>query len=612
MNVRHIAAVILVPMWFSASATTYFSAGPKSARFPDDLTTSNANGLLPVDNMYKHAYTPDGWTIETVDGTTYSFLAPSYSGTENAQESRLTTVPFTVETNKAWLRWNAKSVLPGFPEAYDVVVTVTGNNEPVNVASIEAEDFEWHTRILSLEQFAGKEISVTFVCRSVNKYMLALQNIFAGEFDSHEWVAYDTTPRYASVSEGMAATGSILNVGAEMENAVIMCRVGDEELSYEIGETWATGETRDYNFELPLNLNEVTSYSLGIQDNEGNFTPVVSSDVFASHFVRNLVVDEGTGMWCNNCPEGILELENLKREYGENIIELSCHVNDVFALDNYWANLQFYAVPYMMLNRNRSTSDTSSKSFTKEYTSSTLAEILLASSVSEERNEVEIEATCHFAEAFDNSDGRYRIGYTLTGDIFSPDNQNYYQQNNLTFNRGKQYYILPSLIPCTLARFDNVVLDEAFAFSGIEGSLPENIEAMADYTTSFKVTLPHLAEQAENVRVVAYVLNTETGEIMNAAASPVNNSNGIGYISDNTIDGNISVKITPDRKCIIHGLANDEKVRITVVDAAGRIFDSVEATSSALEATSLKLPEGIAIVTLRTPTQTVITKCFTH
>lgn len=599
-------------MWITASATTYFSANPTSTRFPANITTQNANGVLPVKDMYKHGYTAEGWTIETVDGATYSFLSPSYSATENAQDSRLTTIPFTVETGGAWLRWSAKSVLPGFPEAYDVVVSVTGNGDPLTLASIEAEDFEWHTRLISLEEFVGKEISVSFICRSINKYMLAIQNIFAGEFDTHEWIASNTTPRYASVADGVVATGSILNVGAEMKNAMIACRIDDMQLTSEIHDTWATAEAYDYRFDLPLSLNELTQYSIGILDNEGVFTPIEESDVFASNFVRNLVVDEGTGMWCPNCPGGTLDLEQLKREYADNIIELSCHVNDVFALDNYWANLRFYAVPYMMLNRDPDTAGSSPKNFKKEYISPTLAEIILPSYVKEENKKIEVNVTCRFAVGIGNSDDRYRIGYTLKGDIFSPSNYEYYQENNLTFTRYKQYYILPSLITAPLARFENVVLDEEFAFFGIEGSLPEDIDPMTDYSLSFEVDLPPLADKAENVEVVAYILDTATGEIMNAAASPVETSNGIETIADNSINGKIAINVSPDGKCLIQGVADGEKIRIIVADPAGRIFDSIDSTKETLESISLKFPKGIAIVTLHTPTQTAVTKCFTH
>lgn len=605
---RYITALLLAPVWVSTSAATYFSAAPGSGKFPADMTSENANGVMPLEHGYKHGYTTDGWTVEAIDASSYSFVSPSYSGTESPQDSWLTTPTFTVDNPNAWLRWDAKSVLPGFPEAYDVIVSESDDSETATIFHIDAEEPKWETRLVSLAPFAGKEVKVSFVCRSVDKYMLAVKNIFAGEFDKPEWIADNTTPRYASVSKGLSATGSVINAGAPADGIKIVCRIGEEEFSTEIAGIWDTSDSHDYSFELPLNLNEITSYIIGIQDAEGNFSPVVSSDVFSSHFVRNLVVDEGTGMWCNNCPEGILELEKLKREYADNIIELSCHANDIFALDDYWSHLKFYAVPYMMLNRNHDTAGANSKNFNKGYFSPTLAQIMLPPSVVADNNMVEVETETRFAENMDNSSDRYRIAYTVTADIYSPTNFDYYQQNNITFARGEQYYLLPSLIPCTLARFDNVVVDEDCAFTGIEGSLPLDIKAATDYSASLKITLPPIAEEAEKVRVVAYVLDTVTGDIMNATASIVTMANSVGTISADNLGRRFSIKVTPDGRCSVSGIADSEPLTITATDASGRIFDSFKATGQSLKEKVLNLPKGLAFVSVSARNGNAVTK----
>lgn len=608
MICRYFAALLMVPVWLSTSATVYFSSGPTSKKFPSDLTTENGNGLAPYEQVYKHGYTADGWTVESVDENSYSFVAPSFSGTDEAQDSWLTTDPFIVESGNSWIRWNAKSVLPGFPETYDVIITETTSRQNVTVAHVEAEDPEWQTRAVSLSDFEGKEITLSFVCRSVNKYMLAVKNIFAGEFDTQEWLIEDRTPRYAAVSEGVSVEGSITNMGAGADGVLIVCRAGDIELTDEIGETWASTESYDFSFDLPVALNEATSYTIGIRAKDGNFTSLTSSSVFTSHFVRNLVVDEGTGMWCNNCPDGILELDKLKSEYGDNIIELSCHVNDLLALDDYWTNLKFYAVPYMMLNRNHDTEGSTSKNFKKEYEIPTIARITLPANITVDNGTAEVEVISRFAESLDNSDGRYRIGYTVTADIFSPETPEYYQANNLIYARGKQYYILSSAIPCMLARFENVVIHEEFAFSGIEGSLPEKIETDDDYSTSFKIKFPEIADTAERLRVVAYILDTTTGIILNATSSPATPANGIDCIYGNN---SISLKILPSGKCLIQGVGDNEIINLTVTDSAGRITDNVETTKSHIEGMVLNMPKGVAIVSITTSGGNAVTKAVT-
>ena len=598
MTGRTLIISLLAPMWITASAAGYFTANPKNGKLPSNLHTENSGAATPSQAVYKNGFTTVGWTVETVDASSYAFVAPSHSGKGLAMNSRLSTDPFTVESGDAWLRWSAKSMLPGFPEAYQVTVTDTANGTSVVVADITEEGFNWETRLISLKEFAGKEVTVTWVCRSIDKYMLAVRDIYAGVFDTDEWQIADSSKRYAAIDKGATATGTIRNIGGDAEGVTIVCRSGDLEMTQEVAGVWGTDITIDYNFELPVTLNETTPYTIGIKDKDGSFTELTAAEVFTSNFVRNLVVDEGTGMWCNNCPNGILILDNLKEEYGDNIIILSCHGgNDVFTLSDYWSNLKFYAVPYMMLNRNHDTARSDAKNFDKEYHTPTLAEIILPETITATGGTAEVAALTRFAEGADNADGRYRIGYTIIADIYSPDSL-YYQENNITYPRGEQYYFLSSFIPPTLARFDNVVLSEDYAFTGMEGSIPTDLAPMTDYGYSFSIEIPEKALTAENVRLAAYIIDTASGLIMNGASSPIELSAAVHAISDDPAGNGLSIIMKPGNRCIVNGIDGNKRVTVTVSDPAGRIFDTVSAEAST--EIPLKMPAGLAIVTVRT------------
>lgn len=610
MRSRHLILSLLVPMCINASAAAYFQAGPSGSKFPANMHTANTSGVIPDKNVYKNGYTIEGWTVDAADASSYAFVAPSHSGSATAMASSLTTDAFFVDSSDAWLRWNARSILPGFLETYDVVVNNLTDGNSVVVAGIADERHDWQTRLVSLEDFAGKEISVTFICKSVDKYMLAVKDIYAGTLDKQEFTINHVPQRYAAGQEGALAAGEITNVGAPVENASIICRIGESESAIDIVGMWNPGESMAYGFEIPTALNESTEYSIGVKDNEGNFHQLLSTSVFSSHFVRNILVDEGTGMWCNNCPGGTLTLDKIKAEYGGNAIILSCHNRDPFALENYWAALQFYAVPYMMLNRERATVGSDTKNFSKGYLSPTIADVTLPHYIAiGDDNSIEVEIATRFAETTDNSDGRYKIGYTLSADIYSPGAP-YYQENNLTFPRYEQYYFLPSFIPPSLARFDNVVLSEEYAFSGIEGSIPPSLEAMTSYPTSVRLTLPALADNAEEVRFVAYIIDTTTGVIVNAASSIIGGSNGIKEIEGPDSGNSLSISISGDHRCIISGVDGHSPVTLTVTDIAGRIIDRFEATAATISEMQLRFPAGVAIITARAAGMTAATKYF--
>lgn len=600
MTGRLLIISLLAPMWISASAVTYFSANPRNGKLPANLHTENTGNASPSESVYKNGFTTDGWTVEAVDALSYAFVAPSHSGKGLAMDSRLTTDPFTVDSAEAWLRWSAKSMLPGFPETYCVTVTDISDGSSKIVAEISGEDSKWQTRLVPLTEFAGKEVTVSLICRSVDKYMLAVSEIYAGAFEESEWRIDNKSKRYAAFNEGATATGTVRNIGKPAEGVSIVCRSGDLELTQEISGVWGTDDILDYNFNLPVTLNCTTPYIIGVKDKEGNFTELTSSEVFTSHFVRNLVVDEGTGMWCNNCPNGILLLDNLKEEYGDNIIILSCHGgNDVLTLNDYWSNLKFYAVPYLMLNRNHDSARSDTKNFDKEYNSPTVAEITLPGSIVSGTGCVEVTANTRFAESIDNSDGRYKIGYTVIADIYRPDLL-YYQENNLTYPRAAQYYFLPSFIPPTLARFDNVVLSEECAFSGLEGSIPVEVVPMTLYGHSFSIQLPENAFEAENVRVAAYILDTATGLILNAASSLIELSASTPAVQDYPSGNRLSIIMTQGNRCIVNGIDGKQTVTVTVTDPSGRIFDNVTVSADALTEIPLKMPSGLAIISATT------------
>lgn len=83
-----------------------------------------------------------------------------------------------------------------------------------------------------------------------------------------------------------------------------------------VNEGYSTGNVLEYEFEVTPELNRSTHYYICGIDGEGNETAIHDDSFFTSYFRRTLLVDKGTGMWCNNCPDGILTLESLQARYG--------------------------------------------------------------------------------------------------------------------------------------------------------------------------------------------------------------------------------------------------------------------------------------------------------
>lgn len=69
-------------------------------------------------------------------------------------------------------------------------------------------------------------------------------------------------------------------------------------------------------------------------------------------FVRRVVIEEGTGDWCGWCPRGIVGLEMMKDMYGDRVIAISVHADDIYATDDYQPFLSTVTVlPGCKVNR---------------------------------------------------------------------------------------------------------------------------------------------------------------------------------------------------------------------------------------------------------------------
>lgn len=101
-------------------------------------------------------------------------------------------------------------------------------------------------------------------------------------------------------------------------------------------------------------VNKATDEYTENQDNVSPYTVIA----FDGGFLRIPVVEEFTATGCVYCPRGLVGLDNLKAERGDDVVLISVHTNaydrnDPLATSNYEAVVQAYAsgFPYSVINR---------------------------------------------------------------------------------------------------------------------------------------------------------------------------------------------------------------------------------------------------------------------
>ncbi|MDE6552517.1 MAG: hypothetical protein K2K98_06105 [Muribaculaceae bacterium] len=336
----------------------------------------------------------------------------------------------------------------------------------------------------------------------------------------------------------------------------------------------------------------------------GEFTDEVSTEeAFTAGssgdpFMRKFLVDRGTGMWCVNCPAGDIAVDRLMELYGDRVVSLNTHVRDALGNQAYWDKLDWYAVPYMMLNRIKGSAGPNTNKFSQYYEQPTSFAIRIDEIPAPQGRTLEITAHVSVNETIDNSDGRYRLGYVLTGDYHDPTNPEFIQSNNCNQPSYGPYYYLPSSIHPELMYYEDVTLTTEGAFDGIEGSLPTSMETGKDYEVRWQAEVPELLSNPAEARVVAYVLDTTTGEVQNTDALRVG-EHPTGGVSDIRQD-ETSCILGATREGVRVRIAAGKEYRLDIYDVAGSLIGSHRGISHGQEVLPYQIPPGIYFITLST------------
>lgn len=517
-----------------ARAEYLFSTKFNSGRIPAIMTTEDRDGEPLSTADYRNGYTDKGWTVAMVSGGQYAAMSPSHSRTDKPQSNLLSTPAFTVSGTRPMIRWKGRSIHPDFPESYRVLVQETGKDTPDVVYEClgEGEELDlndvWTLHAVSIESYIGKEIKVSFECISTNKYLLAIDDLYIGDPEEQMYQCEVSTPVFvgtewggsdASGEQGLLFRGVLWNMGMPLEGGrVAFMSEGEEIASMPVEGVLRCGESCDFSMRVPLERDRTIPYTIDVVDADGNHTTVTENILGCSYFPRTLLVEEYTGLWCVNCPSGMLQVERMERRFGEQAITVSGHINDLLECAEYRAGITTYSVPWMVLNRNNGTAGDDTSKFEEEYRRSTPAFIEISDYETGDDGMLRATAQVTWAYDLDNSSDRYRLGYMLTHDVVKEDDNEYRQKNGLGTVASERFYYLPSSIKSDLSPNHNVVVSAEDAFSGRPYSLPSSFTGMETAQAQISIVKPEAVDDLADTRLVAYIIDKADGTIVNACA----------------------------------------------------------------------------------------------
>lgn len=518
---------------------------------PVDFATYDRDGNEPSRSMKKYGFESGvAWVGYTENPDTESANGVAYSGSWYAEaavsDDWLVTPAIKVESEYTILSWRAYALDAEHPDGYSVYLSTTGNT-PADFTSealysTEGEAAEWNEHSLSLGEWSGQTVYIAFVNNSENCNILALDDINVFTYD-HTFTLTNLTP------EAVSSPG-IVRVSGEVASSGFMPVAGFKaELLYE-GSVYVSdysdviiepGESVAFEFEVGIDvaLDTTEDYILTISALDGSDVLVVNGSVTC--FERMVLIEEGTGTWCQYCPSGQYALELLHEKYPNAFVDVAVHMKDQLSVNDYSnAMTKFFArgIPWCTMNRSTSVCgdpyDDGETLLKSAMTMGSIGKIACKASLKND-NMLTADVTAEFGKVIE--DGEYALSFLVVEDDMTGYAQsNFYSGSNMDMGGLED---LPDPIPAGEYFFANVCRMIYPSFEGDTEAFPAGTERHTPITLTRTFELPEL-QNTDNLKVVALITKTSTGEVVNVCETVPSVSDAV----DEVISGPIKIGVS--------------------------------------------------------------------
>lgn len=516
-------------------------------RLRDSSTSTDA--FIGSHSAYRPAGTSNDWlcsrAIEIPSaGFTLSFGAQSYVMRSGDRLSGLS-VFITEEPVSAD---NLPSV---------AVMTIDEVSEGEDKDVIEKDFTEYK---LNLDPYVGKTIYISFANLNTDKDILLIDNVTVDRKDvarlSLEYEPYYVSGEY-TVKGTVTADETREGLGAytlKFEDGTIVKSISGDPLQ--------PGQSKDFEFKATIGADQVAEFTVTLES-DGILPVVAAGSTTGLAFMpyHRVLIEEATGMWCGNCPMGVYNIEEIVNdpEMQKYAIPVSVHITgsgvDYLVDLNYSGMFGVTTAPAYRLDR-----DMTVRYFSTQYDlefdpSNPLSMAGLLAQKHEETVLAGIDLSASFVTSGSEVtgikcdvtvtpaltlEGDYRIGLIMKENNVWSEGSPLMVQTNYFTGKGNQisshlggWTELPEHV--ANVRFHDVARG-IWQYRGVAGSLPDKLECAKVYDFSQTVDIPDVAYSTtinnvtyvgspavdpENVTMVAFLIDNETGLVVNSVAFPM-------------------------------------------------------------------------------------------
>lgn len=481
-----------------------------------------------------------------------SFDAQSYRSNK-ADHLKIYVIP--EERNISYLNTQNMSILKGEAILLDDIALKSGASEGVTAD-------EWSHYTYSLVEYANKDVYIAFVNDNDNQSAVFVDNVTVQKEIVYT-IGFNNEERVVN-RDKIAIAGNFNIKTKDFKSGAVKLILKDgtgKEVS-RIEWPSLSGSIVDraipFNFPemLPLTVGKENKYSIDIvfdgkdvNDNDYKRTEVYESSIYDLAFAptKRVVLEEMTGVTCPNCPQGHISIEACERQYKDQFIPISIHSYDGDDLGaqfrGYSSFLGLAGAPSARINRIHGNAANAGIFYPMwgngnaiyydridqelwynvvawELEKLTTCDVTATANYSENQKQITVNANVKYALDADQQISVFLV--ILEDGIVS------YQENNFAQSTAEglgewglggkfgDYYAYP------VTHNDVVRAVVGQTFAGTMGLLPQQFEAGKTYTAQISCNTPDAIDEKTNVNAVVMLIDTQTGEIINAAKAKVN------------------------------------------------------------------------------------------
>ncbi len=235
---------------------------------------------------------------------------------------------------------------------------------------------------------------------------------------------------------------------------------------------------------------------------------------------KNVLLEEATGTWCNNCPSGIYYIDSLKHAY-DNVIAIAVHCNpqmqnEPMAYSEYFEKMKVSSAPSANIGRRYSGKNIDEwfQCVEEEMNLQPKANVSVETQFDEATRLLTAVIT---VTALENIEGSYRVSGVVCEDAVTGTTAAYNQANvyaNVWMSMGG-FEDLPDPIPYYRIAYDHVARQLLGTYEGESGLTP--LAKGQTFAQTFTYYLPEGYDH-NYIRVVGILLD-ENGAVDNAGIS---------------------------------------------------------------------------------------------